>query len=129
MAAVGPLGEDPAQCDEAPGRLGCLGGALCSDISVPGGGRAQAQASPGPSLAAVYGAEIAGSAFPSYTDALKSKAGVWDEATLTAFLSDPEGFAEGTAMTGFGIADPELVRGIVAAFKWFGENVSGSNFE
>ena len=51
-----------------------------------------------PTLRGIYGAKIAGDNFQNYSAALRSKAGVWEEATLMAFLMDPQNFAPGTTM-------------------------------
>ena len=51
-----------------------------------------------PTLRGIYGAKIAGDNFQNYSAALRSKTGVWEEATLMAFLMDPQNFAPGTTM-------------------------------
>ena len=52
----------------------------------------------GPSLAGVVGRRIATVPGWSYSAGLRSKSGVWDEASLNAFLTDPAAFAPGTTM-------------------------------
>lgn len=79
----------------------------------------------GPSLASVFGANIASSAFGQYTEALQNEPGTWDEATLTEFLRNPGERVEGTAMAGFNIEDPELLRGVVRSLQWLSEQSEG----
>lgn len=52
----------------------------------------------GPALTGVFGRRIAMQNFAYFSESLKRKSGVWDEATLTAFLTDPDSFAPGTTM-------------------------------
>jgi cytochrome c2 len=51
-----------------------------------------------PTLSKVYGRKIAADGFERYTDALKGSRGEWTAENLYAFLTDPQGFAPGTAM-------------------------------
>jgi cytochrome c len=54
-----------------------------------------------PTLKGVYGRKIASLTDFDYSDALKARqGGVWDDATLNAFLADPQAFAKGTQMYG-----------------------------
>ena len=64
-----------------------------------------------PSLARIYGNEIGATSFDGYSEALMSASGTWDEESLTAYLTDPQGFAPGTAMSP--LEDPELVKHVV----------------
>jgi cytochrome c2 len=52
----------------------------------------------GPPLAGVVGRRIASVPGWAYSVGLKRKSGVWDEASLNAFLTDPAAFAPGTTM-------------------------------
>jgi len=52
----------------------------------------------GPSLVGVVGRTIAALPKYQYSNGLRNKDGVWDDATLDAFLADPQGFAPGTSM-------------------------------
>jgi cytochrome c2 len=61
-----------------------------------------------PTLNGIYGAKIAGEAFQNYSEALKLKNGTWDDATLTAFLRDPQSFAPGTTMTNPDLSPSQL---------------------
>jgi cytochrome c len=51
-----------------------------------------------PTLKGVVGRKVASLGDFQYTDALKQKGGVWTEANLDAFLTDPQAFAPGTTM-------------------------------
>ncbi len=51
-----------------------------------------------PRLAGLVGADIASQANVTYSEALKAVPGKWTRESLTAFLSDPSGFAHGTTM-------------------------------
>jgi cytochrome c2 len=55
-------------------------------------------ASVGPPLAGVVGRRIASAPGWAYSAGLKRKEGVWDDASLNAFLTDPAAFAPGTTM-------------------------------
>ncbi len=52
----------------------------------------------GPSLWGVYQREIAGTNFVGYSTALRTIGGTWTDASLSAFLLDPQRFAPGTSM-------------------------------
>ena len=52
----------------------------------------------GPPLWNVYNRAIASTAYNSYSDALGSTKRYWDEASLRAYLTDPNEFARGTTM-------------------------------
>lgn len=61
-----------------------------------------------PSLWGVYGRAIGESEFDHYSPVLASMSGVWDDATLDAFLTDAQQFSPGTAMVAPGISDPAV---------------------
>ena len=65
----------------------------------------------------VYGRAIASTSFPSYSQALRSKGGKWDEKSLDAFLADGERFAPGNAMGDNGVPDARLRARIIAFLK------------
>ena len=70
----------------------------------------------GPSLDSLWGKKAASVAnFPRYSGALKEQGFIWDEASLNAWLTDPQVFVPGTYMTFRGI-DDEKVRGDLIAF-------------
>jgi cytochrome c len=70
----------------------------------------------GPSLDGLWEKKAASVAnFPRYSGALKDQALIWDEASLNAWLADPQALVPGTYMTFRGI-DDEKVRGDLIAF-------------
>lgn len=72
----------------------------------------------GPSLHGVIGRPVASTAFAGYSAGLRSAGGTWDGARLVSYLTDPEGFAPGTGMTGLGVSDPQTARDVATAFEW-----------
>lgn len=79
--------------------------AECHSFGVITGGNA-------PPLGLVFGSDIASAAF-DYTDALLGTAGNWTRETLTAYLSNPDGFASGTSMPNPQISNPEVLGAVV----------------
>lgn len=61
-----------------------------------------------PSLARIFGDEIAGSSFEGYSAGLRGRGGTWTREALAEFLKDPQSFAPGTAMPNPEIADDEV---------------------
>jgi aldose sugar dehydrogenase len=51
-----------------------------------------------PSLARIFGQEIASTAFTNYSDSLPRRNGRWTRDALREFLADPHQFAPGTSM-------------------------------
>ncbi len=73
-----------------------------------------------PSLAAVFGADIASGDYDGYSSALASVGGEWTSDKLLAFIDEPAAFAPGTTMPDPGISDPfvaEEVVGFLEALK------------
>ncbi len=72
----------------------------------------------GPNLAGIYG-EGAGQGRGGYafSDALKAKAGKWDDASLDAWLTSPKAYAPGTKMSFAGIADAQERANVIAYLK------------
>jgi cytochrome c len=68
----------------------------------------------GPNLYGVMGAERAGRGGFAYSDALKSKPGKWDFASLNTWITKPSAFAPGTKMSFAGLADAKKRADIVA---------------
>ncbi len=66
-----------------------------------------------PSLAGIFGAELASTSYADYSDALRGKGGTWTRAALLAYLRDPQGFAPGTIMPDPGLTDPAILEGLV----------------
>ena len=72
----------------------------------------------GPNLYAVFGAAVGGHvAGFAYSDALKGKGGVWDDATLDAWLTNPRAFAAGNKMTFAGLSNPQDRADVIAYIK------------
>lgn len=71
----------------------------------------------GPNLAGVAGASVAGKAGFAFSDALKGKGGVWDDATLDAWLTNPRAFAAGNKMTFAGLSNPQDRADVIAYIK------------
>lgn len=69
----------------------------------------------GPNLFAVAGEKVAGDRGGyAFSDALKAKGGVWDDATLDAWLLGPAKFAPGTKMTFAGLPDAQQRADVIA---------------
>ncbi len=66
-----------------------------------------------PSLAAVFGADIASADYDGYSSGLASVGGEWTSDKLLAFIDEPAAFAPGTTMPDPGINDPLVADGIV----------------
>ncbi len=68
-----------------------------------------------PPLAGVYGRKAGTAAF-QYSDAMKKSGIVWNDASLGAFISDPDKTIPGTAMT-FNLTDTQQRDDVVAYLK------------
>ena len=66
-----------------------------------------------PSLNRLYGDRIADTAYAGYSDALKGVAGRWTRENLKAYLTDPSGFAPGTAMPAVEVGDEKVIDEII----------------
>lgn len=72
----------------------------------------------GPNLWAIYGDKKAeGRGGFAFSDALKGKGGVWDDASLDAWLTSPRAFAPGTKMTFAGLPDAAERANVIAYLK------------
>jgi cytochrome c len=73
----------------------------------------------GPSLHGIVGAKAgANSAYPNYSQAMKTAGVTWDEATLDRFIADPEAVIPNNNMKPFkGIPDAAVRKAIVAHMK------------
>ena len=68
----------------------------------------------GPNLWGVMGEPVGkGHGFP-FSEALASKGGTWDWATMSAWLKSPRSFAPGTKMTFAGLGDPQERANVIA---------------
>ncbi|MPT46946.1 MAG: cytochrome c family protein [Sphingobium sp.] len=78
----------------------------------------------GPNLYGVVGEHVGtGHAGFAFSDALKSKGGSWDFATLDAWLKSPREFAPGTKMTFAGLSKPEDRANLIAYLNAQGSNL------
>jgi cytochrome c len=73
----------------------------------------------GPDLRGIYGKKAAARAGFNYSAALKSSDIVWDEASLRAFVKDPQALVKGTAMTFPGYPAQSDIDAVIAYLKTF----------
>lgn len=66
-----------------------------------------------PALGLVYERDIATALSFEYSTALSAKSGTWTREALTEYLTDPNAFAQGTAMPNPEISDPAVVNAVV----------------
>jgi len=90
-----------ASADAAKGEQAFKKCMACHNVD-PGGANAL-----GPALYGVMGNPVGGHPGFAFSDALKSKGGTWDWATMNDWLASPKKFAPGTKMTFAGLGSPE----------------------
>jgi cytochrome c len=78
--------------------------------SIDKGGRNGA----GPNLHGIVGKAVASAQGFSYSEGMKAKGGVWDEAALDAYLENPRKAVAGTRMGFAGISDPAERKTLIA---------------
>ena len=61
-----------------------------------------------PTLANVVGRAVASDNFDRYSEALKTKGGTWDEASLAKFIRSPSDFAAGSTMPNLGLSQQQV---------------------
>lgn len=71
----------------------------------------------GPSLLGIVGRQAGRAEGFRYSRAMKSARIVWNEKTLEAYLSDPQGFIPGNAMPFPGVPDPRQRAELIAFLK------------
>jgi cytochrome c len=71
----------------------------------------------GPDLTGIYGHKAASRAGFNYSSALRASGLVWDDATLRAFITNPQAVVKGTTMTFPGYAQPADVDAVVLYLK------------
>ena len=71
----------------------------------------------GPNLHGVVGAPVASKPDFSYSGAMKAKGGVWNEATLDAYLKAPMKDVPGTRMAFAGVIDPTDRKALILYLK------------
>jgi len=74
-----------------------------------------------PHLNDVFGRQPGGLANQKYSDALVAwgQGKVWDQATLTTFLRDPQGVVKGTSMAFIGLSSDEEIEAVLAYLATF----------
>lgn len=98
--------------DAAKGQKSFAKCASCHTIA-PGGPNGQ-----GPNLAGIYGDKKGeGRGGFAFSDGLKAKGGVWDDASLDAWLTNPSGYVSGTKMGFAGLSDPQERANVIAYLK------------
>jgi cytochrome c len=73
----------------------------------------------GPDLTGIYGQKAARNPNFNYSDALRNSKLVWDDATLRAFIRDPQAVVKGTKMAFPGYTDDADVEAVLAYLKTY----------
>jgi len=81
------------------------------------GCHAGGQGDPGPALPGVFGAKIASRPGFTYSAGLQARTGVWDAASLDAFLTSPTAFAPGAVMPKPSLATPQDRAAVIEYLK------------
>ena len=98
--------------DAAKGQKSFAKCASCHSIN-PGGANGQ-----GPNLAGIFGDKQGeGRGGYPFSDGLKAKGGVWDDASLDAWLANPSAFISGTKMSFAGLSDAQERANVIAYLK------------
>jgi cytochrome c len=71
----------------------------------------------GPDITGIYGQKAARNPTFAYSDALRSSNLIWDDATLRAFIRDPQALVKGTKMAFPGYMDDADVEAVLAYLK------------
>lgn len=71
----------------------------------------------GPDLSGIYGQRAARNPRFDYSEALRTSDLVWDEATLRAFIRDPQALVKGTKMAFPGYPDEADIEAVLAYLK------------
>ncbi|MFM5895104.1 MAG: c-type cytochrome [Novosphingobium sp.] len=78
----------------------------------------------GPNLYGILGDSIAqGRGGFAFSDGLKAKGGKWDWASMSAWLTNPSGFAAGTKMSFAGLTDPQERANVMVFLNSKGSNL------
>jgi cytochrome c2 len=75
----------------------------------------------GPHLVGVFGRQAGSVEDFEYSEVMQESDVVWDEDSLTAFLSDPEAYMPGTHMAFPGVEDPQELEDLIAYLREAGE--------
>ncbi len=71
----------------------------------------------GPPLGGIYGQKAARDPNFAYSEALRNSKLTWDDATLRAFIRDPQGLVKGTKMAFPGYSEPDDVEAVLGFLK------------
>ena len=110
VAALSVIAVAEARAQSPPGRGALLFQTCSACHNVLGDGV-------GPDLTGIYGQKAARNPSFSYSDALRSSNLVWDDATLRAFLRDPQSVVKGTKMAFPGYSDEADIEAVLAYVK------------
>ena len=77
----------------------------------------------GPNLYATLGKPLAGHAGFAYSDALKSKGGIWTFEAMNEWLANPKKYAPGNKMTFAGLGNPEERAAVLLYLNSQGSNL------
>ena len=111
-APAGAAGTPVAAADPAKGEQSFKKCQSCHTINQGGANGI------GPNLFALAGDKKAeGRGGFAFSDALKAKGGVWDDASLDAWLTNPRAFAPGTKMSFAGLSDAQERANVIADIK------------
>ncbi|WP_423141598.1 c-type cytochrome [Parablastomonas sp. CN1-191] len=111
-APAGAAGTPVAAADPAKGEQSFKKCQSCHTINQGGANGI------GPNLFAIAGDKKAeGRGGFAFSDALKAKGGVWDDASLDAWLTNPRAFAPGTKMSFAGLSDAQERANVIAYIK------------
>ena len=110
-SAAVPLPELLAKADVKKGEGLMKGCASCHAFEKGGANKV------GPALYNIVNRQIGGHPGFAYSDALKTKGGVWSYASLDAFIANPKGFASGTKMAYGGEKDPTRRADMIAYLR------------
>jgi cytochrome c len=105
----------PAQSPEEAGRIAFRACAICHTVTDPAAPDAQRLV--GPSLYKIYGSPSARDAEFAYSTAMRAANLTWDEATLDAFMAEPNKVVPGTRMAYVGEREAEKRAALIAYLK------------
>jgi cytochrome c2 len=80
----------------------------------------------GPHLYGLVGREIASVPFYTYSAEMRAMEGVWDEANLDEYLTDPAGFVDNTRAGFMGIPDADRRAALIAYLRQYGDSDAAS---
>lgn len=115
-AAEAPAAEAPEPPADFNAAAGAAAFRVCSACHSTEPGRTIV----GPSLAGVFGRDVASAEGFAYSDALSALDGVWDVEKLDAFLTAPMTYAPGTKMAFPGVPDETVRKNLIGHLSTLG---------